>query len=287
VRAVAEIAKGRNVGRIGEDIQAGETVLHKGRVLRPQDVGVLSSIGVAGVAVRRQPRVALVVTGNELLAAGETPHGCRIADANGPMLAALTARDGGELLPGAIVPDEREAIHRAMRADADVVLVSGGSSCGQEDHAPSILSSEGDLAIHGISMKPARPTGMGTLGDRIVFLLPGNPVACLFAYDLFAGRAMRVLGGRPSNWPYRLVPARLSRDIKSEVGRIDYLRVRIVEHDKSDDGKEPTLIEPVPQSGASVLSSTVRADGFVLVPTERAASAAGEDVSLYLYDADL
>src|SRR5207244_3730615 len=119
---------------------------------------VLSSIGIAQVRAVRQPRVRLVVTGNELLPAGSTPEGSRIADANGPMLAALVRRDGGLVeFPGLVV-DEPTAILSALRAPADVVIVSGGSSVGVEDHAPMLLAKHGELAIHGIAMRPSSPT---------------------------------------------------------------------------------------------------------------------------------
>src|SRR5262245_37346571 len=139
-----EVPPGKNVGQRGEDVRAGTIVLTAGRVLRPQDLALLSSIGKADVEVVRQPRVRIVVTGSELLSAGQRPEGARIADANGPMLAALVERDGGvvlgtETVADYVVPDDPAAILAAMRKDADMVLVSGGSSVGQEDHAPALL----------------------------------------------------------------------------------------------------------------------------------------------------
>ncbi len=199
-------------------------------LLRPQDLGVLSSIGVQQVHVVRRPRVRLVVTGNELLPAGSRPQGYRIADANGPMLAALVERDGGLVdFPG-LVPDDPDAILDALHADADVVIVSGGSSVGVEDLAPTLLAQHGELAVHGIAMRPSSPTGFGRLGHRLVFLLPGNPVSCLCAYDFFAGRAIRALGGR-SQGRGRIARSRgtLTRKISSPIGRLDYARVRIVD----------------------------------------------------------
>ena len=119
------------------------------------------------------------------------------------MLAALVERDGGLVdFPG-LVPDEPGPILEALHADADVIVVSGGSSVGVEDLAPSLVAQHGELAIHGIAMRPSSPTGLGRIGERLVFLLPGNPVSCLCAYDFFAGRAIRALGGRDTAWPYR------------------------------------------------------------------------------------
>jgi molybdopterin molybdotransferase len=155
----------------------------------------------------------------------------------------------------------------------DIVIVSGGSSVGVEDLAPMLVAQHGELAVHGIAMRPSSPTGLGRIGSRLVFLLPGNPVSALCAYDFFAGRAIRALGGRPKPWPYRSVRGKLSRKISSPIGRLDYARVRL-------DGQ---WIEPVSVGGASVLSSTTRADGFVIVPDDSEGYPAGADVEVWLY----
>jgi molybdopterin molybdotransferase len=273
ISALDAVSPGKHVGRRGEDILRGTTLFQPGRVLRPQDLGVLSSVGVGDVRVFCRPRVRLVVTGNELLPSGSQPHGYRIVDANGPMLAALVARDGGLVEFPGLVPDEHDAILKALHADADVIIVSGGSSVGIEDLAPTLLAQHGDLAIHGIAMRPSSPTGLGRLEHRLVCLLPGNPVSCLCAYDFFAGRAIRALGGRTKAWPYHAVRAKLARKISSPIGRMDYARVQVV------DG----CVEPLAVSGASVLSSTTRADGFVIVPADSEGFAPGTEVEVWLY----
>jgi molybdopterin molybdotransferase len=274
VAALDELSPGKNVGLRGEDIRAGTVILPARRRLRPQDVGVLSSIGMAEVEVVRRPRVRIVVTGNELLPPGSPPVDNRIADANGPMLAALVTRDGGIPHNPGIVPDDPDAILYAMRDECDVVLVSGGSSVGREDHAPVLLARHGELAIHGIAIRPSSPAGMGRLDGRFVFLLPGNPVSCLCAYEFFAGRAIRALGGRSVDWPYCSVRMRLRRKLVSAVGRVDYARVAIV------DGE----VEPLAISGASILTSTTRADGIVVVPADSEGYSMGTEVLVYLYD---
>src|SRR5205823_6785283 len=131
----------RHVGRRGEDVEAGSVVLRAGRLLRPQDVAVLASVGAAPVSGVRRPRVAVVVTGDELLPAGAKPEGFRIVDSNSVMLEALVRRDGGLPAGARMVPDRREAVREALlTADAEVILVSGGTSVGQEDHAPRVLA---------------------------------------------------------------------------------------------------------------------------------------------------
>jgi molybdopterin molybdotransferase len=269
------VAPHKNVGEIGEDIREGDVLLDPGRRLRPQDAGLLASIGQAYVRCVRQPRVRLVVTGNELLPPGSVPHGSTIVDSNSVVLRGLLARDGGLALPFEILPDDPDVIRAAISdAEADIVLVSGGSSVGKEDHAPRLLDELGSLDFHGISMRPSSPFGVGHLGERLVFLLPGNPVSCLCAYEFFAGPAIRALGGRSRRWPHRRLRAPLGRKIASAVGRTDYVRVAL----------EEGRILPLATSGASILSSTVRATGAVIVPREREGMGEGEEVEVLLYD---
>jgi molybdopterin molybdotransferase len=270
----AALAPGRHVVRAGEDVAKGREVLACGRRLRPQDVGLLASIGVGTVLARRRPRVALLVTGNELLPPGSVPAGFRIVDSNSPMLAALVARDGGECLPVRYLPDDYALVRDAIRdADADVVLVTGGTSVGTEDHAPRAVAELGELAFHGVALKPGGPFGVGFLPGRFVPLLPGNPLSCFCAYDLFAGRVVRRLGGRSWELPYRPVTVPLGAKFASAAGRVDYVRVKV----------EAGKAVPV-AGGASNLSGAVVADGFVLVEENRAELAAGEEVRVWLYD---
>jgi molybdopterin molybdotransferase len=273
ISALTAVSPGKNVGKRGEDIGQGTLLLESGRILRPQDLGVLSSIGRGEVCVVRRPRVRVAVTGNELLGAGSRPHGFYISDANGPMLAALVERDGGIVdFPG-IVPDDRDAILEALRTDADIVIVSGGSSVGIEDLAPMLVAEYGELAVHGIAMRPSSPTALGRIEHRLIVLLPGNPVSCLCGYDFFGGRAVRALGGRSKTWSYRAIRGVLNRKINSQIGRLDYARVKV------QDGR----VEPLAIGGASILSSTTRADGFVIVGDDSEGFAAGTEVDVWLY----
>lgn len=268
---------GRHIGKAGEDVAEGMVVLSPGRVLRPQDLGVLSGLGVATIPVVRAPRVTIIITGDEILPSGSAPYGHRFADMNSPMLAALIVRDGG--IPRRIGPiaDDRETLRAALIESAkmsDAVLVSGGSSTGPEDHAPSLVAELGALSVHGVALRPASPSGLGFLGTVPILLLPGNPVSCLCAYDFFAGRVIRRLGGRNAEWPYRFGRLPLAQKLVSALGRVDYARVRLV------DGR----VEPLSVSGASILTSTTRADGFVVVPAGLEGHAEGVEVEVWMYD---
>jgi molybdopterin molybdotransferase len=277
--AISEaFAPQKNIGAIGEDIRAGDLLLRAGRRVRAQDAGLLASVGIRAPLCVRRPRVRLIVTGDELLPAGSRPAAPRIVDSNSVVLRALIARDGGELLPFEILPDRPERIRDALRArDADVAIVSGGSSVGSEDHAPRLVAELGSLDFHGISMRPSSPTGVGRIDGRLVFLLPGNPVSCLCAYEFFAGPSVRALGGRSRAWPHRRVRLPLARKISSAVGRTDYVRVAI----------ERAQAIPISTSGASILSSTVKADGCVIVPRELEGFREGGEVEVLLYDDEL
>jgi molybdopterin molybdotransferase len=275
VEISSALAPGKNVGRRAEDVRTGAMLLHVGHRLRAQDVGLLASIGMETAYVTRRPRVRIVVTGDELVEPGAGKGPFQIYDANSPMLRGLVARDGAILESIRRIGDERQAIRDAMlEPGADAVLVSGGSSVGAEDHAPVILAEAGELAVHGIAMRPSSPAGFGRLGAALVFLLPGNPVSCLCAYDFFAGRALRRLGARAPDWPHRIRRVPLKRKIASAVGRVDYCRVRL----------EAEEADPLALSGASILSSTTRADGFVIVPEESEGYAPGTEVPVYLYE---
>jgi molybdopterin molybdotransferase len=272
------VPPGRHIGHIGEDISAGTVILKAGRQLRPQDLGVLASIGKGQISVVRLPAVSVIITGNELLPCGATPEGYRIVDSNSVMLDALIRRDGAESSIAPLQPDTFDAIRFALLGELergiDMVLISGGSSVGQEDHAPRVVALEGELLIHGVALRPASPTGVGFVRGKPVFLMPGNPVSCLCAYDLFAGRLVRRLGGRSPEMPHRTLTLPLGHKLASAIGRVDYVRVAVREG----------LVEPMATSGASILSSTTRADGFVLVPRDSESYPPGENVRVYLYD---
>jgi molybdopterin molybdotransferase len=225
--------------------------------------------------VVRRVRVRVIATGDELLAPGSMPHGARIADVNTPMLEALIRRDGGVPVHGPVVPDQPAPILAALKDDADVVIVTGGSTAGPEDHAPTLVAKHGELAFHGIAVRPGHRTGMGLLEHRLVFLLPGNPAACLCNYDLFAGRAVRSLAGLSPDWPHRQLRLPLADTLSSEKGCTELARVKIT---------QAGTVEPIAISGSSMLTTTTRADGFVILPDACESIPRGTEVEVMLYD---
>ncbi len=265
----------KHIGRTGEDIQSGAVVVEPGRLLRPQDIAVIASIGTPTVTVRCQPKVRVIITGNELVKPGQKKRPHQIYEANSSLLLGAIPRDGGIVESINFVEDTERAIEDALLIpDVDVILISGGSSVGAEDFAPLLIERHGELPIHGIAMRPSSPTGLGQVGAALVVLLPGNPVSCLCAYDFFAGRAIRQLAGRSTDWPFRQVTVTLEKKIVSAIGRVDYCRVAV----KNEKSAIPLAI-----SGASILSSTTRADGFVIVTSESEGLPEGSVVTAILY----
>lgn len=278
VRISGPVAPGKNVGRRGEDVAEGAVALPVGRLLRPQDVGLAAALGAERLSVAPRPRMAILATGDEIVRAGAEAGPWQVFDANSPMLGALVGRWGG--VPGStsLQPDEAPRIRRALQRmvaapSADIVVVTGGSSVGREDHAPGILADMGRLEFHGVALRPAGPVGFGVVSGKPVFLLPGNPVACLCAFDLLVGPALRRLQGLPPEPPYARARMPLARRLSSVAGRTDYARV----------ATGPEGVEPIAVSGASILSTATRADGYVVVPEAVEGWDPGERVEVHLY----
>ncbi len=275
IQVLEAVPPGTHVGKMGEDIRQDQVLFEKGRCLRPQDIGVLASIGLEKIKVVRKPKVELLITGNELLKPGEKPSGVQIVDSNSVMLSPLIVRDGGVLKDVYHVPDKRELLRKHLSSSrSDLICMTGGTSVGIDDHGPVLVDELGELLVHGIPMRPAAPTGFGIIGEKKVFLLPGNPVSCLSAYDYFVRRALRMMGGRSEEWPYRSKIVKLATKISSEIGRIEYVRFQIE--------NERAFI--IAAGGASILSSTTQADGFLLTEEHSEGFAEGEEVQVWLYD---
>jgi molybdopterin molybdotransferase len=288
VRVAGAVAVGDNVVYRGADLKRGDVVLRPGRRLRPQDVAVLASLGQTEVEVVRRPRVAVLVTGDELRAPGEALEPGQIYNSNAYALAAQVALAGGlpELWPP--IPDDLDAVAGALRealARAEVVLVSGGSSVGIKDLTVQALEviPGTEVIVHGVATRPGRPSILATAGDRLVVGIPGNPVSAIISFEMFGRPALqRLLRLSPEETAVprggaRLV-ARLEAPISSTRGRQDYARVSLRAAEPGEAGVR-WLASPVPGTSA-ILTSMVFADGLVVVPPEAAQLREGEEVEV-------
>jgi molybdopterin molybdotransferase len=275
--AHGSVVPGRNVARAGEDIRQGDMVLERGRVLRPQDLGVLASTRLVEVPVVRRPVVGILSTGNELVEAGSVDAGQpgRVVNSCRYMLEGLVSQIGGEARWLGAVRDDVEALRTALQAfEGDILLTTGATSTGKEDYLPGLLSEVGELLFHGVNIRPASPLAFGRLGNALVVLLPGNPVAALVGFDVFVRPALQRQLGQREGRENRRVRGRLRRKVASALNRTDFVRVRLV-----GEGE----VEPLRSGGAGVLTSVTRADGFVIVPRDDEGFEAGSEVEVYLY----
>jgi len=264
---------GTHVLRQGEDLSIGQTVLTKGRRIRAQDVAMLVTVGALEVAVARKPRVRIVPTGNELVPPGASAIGSQVVESNSFMLALLAERDGAEVEVHPIVRDDEAALERAIaREGADLVVVTGGSSVGKQDLGPVVVRRAGELPIHGVHARPASPSGVGFAHGKAIVLAPGFPVASYVAWDLF-GRTIvqRMLGIEPF-LPYPLTSGVLAAPYSKPPERLDIARVTL----------SNGAISVLP-GGAALLSTTTKADGFVLFPPGNGRFSAGSTNAVHLY----
>ena len=277
VLAHGSVVPGRNVARAGEDIRKGDRVLERGRILRPQDLGVLASIRMVEVKVTRRPVVGILSTGNELVEPGSAEAGRpgRVVNSCRYMLEGLVTQTGGAARWLGTLRDDREALRAALEAfDGDILLTTGATSTGKEDYLPGLLAELGELLVHGVNIRPASPLAFGRLGKALAVLLPGNPVAAMVGFDVFVRPALQLqLGQREERWNRR-VRGRLRRKLASALNRTDFVRVQLV-----GEGE----VEPLRSGGAGVLTSVTRADGFVIVPRDDEGFEAGTEVEVYLF----
>jgi len=283
VEATRRSAPGENVIRRAEDVSRGAVVLRRGTRLRPQDVGLLAGIGVVEVEVFLQPRVAVLATGDEIIPPDRRPTTGEVRDINTYTISALVQQEGGIPHVYEIVPDDRSRLLGALeaaRAASDLVLVSGGSSVGQKDAVAWAINAMGSpgVIVHGVNIKPGKPTILGVVDGTPVVGLPGHPVSGMVIFDVFVRDVLRGLAGRtPPRDLGRIVRARMGRRVPSAGGREDHVRVFLEERDGA--------LWAIPQLGKSgIITTMTRADGLVVVPPERDGLAEGDDVAVELFE---
>jgi molybdopterin molybdotransferase len=274
---------GDNVIRRAEDVRRGDVALRPGTRLRPQDIGLLAAIGITDVPVFVRPRVAIIATGDEIVPADRTPEGGQVRDVNTYALAALVRQEGGAAHLAGIVEDVYDVLLRALRdarADSDLVLVSGGSSVGERDAVARAIGELGrpGVIVHGVSIKPGKPTILALVDGTPVIGLPGHPVSGMVIFDVFVRDVLRGLAGRNAARPFgRVVRARLARPIPSAGVREDHIRVYLERRDGE--------LQAVPVLGKSgIITTMTRADGIVVVPIGRRLLEAGADVDVELFE---
>ena len=272
----AELKRGANVRKAGEDVEAGETVLEEGAVLRPQDLAALASLGFSEVACFERLKVAIVSTGDEVRRGGSGLESGQVYDANAPMLAPLIASAGAVAADLGVFPDNLQEVKARLGEAArafDVIITSGGASRGEEDHVVAALDQLGKRHLWQLAIKPGRPMSFGQIGDCVVLGLPGNPVAVFVCFLLYVWPLLRRMGG--AAWPeprrYRLPALFAFPDRK--VGRREFWRGMLRETPQG------LAVDKFARDGSGLISGLRAADGLIDIPEDVAEVKAGDRVA--------
>jgi molybdopterin molybdotransferase len=274
---------GENVSKQGEDIQKGDVAARAGTRLKPQHLGLIAALGISKVSVYDKARVAVLTTGNELVELGNRIEESQIFDTNKLVLSALCSDLGAEPLDLGIAKDDVDDISEKLKVGlgkSDVIITSGGTSVGGSDFVPDAVGRLGKpgVIVHGVAMRPAMPTALAAVNGKPILILPGNPVAAIIGFEVFARPLICRLLGMKQAEPRIAVQARMTRGIATALGRRNFVRVRVFRHN------DELLAEPISARGSSMISTMTKANGFVTVPENREGLEEKELVSVNLFD---
>ena len=272
---LSSVAPGTNLIYRHDDVAPGHTLCHAGQALAAHHVGALASLGITRVQALAPVRVGILSTGDEIVPADATPQGAQMRDVNGPLLASAVRACGGEGVHLGIVPDEADALEAAVAeacSTCDVVLVSGGSSVGQRDATSTVFGKLGTILLHGIAMKPGKPTLVTRLGDTPAFGLPGHPLAAYFVFLEFVRPLLLAMQGiAEGGVPTRA--ASLTQAVPSNHGRAECVAVHV------EEGPEGLRATPV-RSKSGLMSLLSQASGYIVVPRDTEGLAIGTPVQV-------
>ena len=279
------VAPGENVLQPGEDVQAGELLFEAGMRLRPQDVGLLAALGLARLTAYQKPRVAILSSGDEIVPINQGPGPGQVRDANAYLAAAQVQAWGGLPLIRGILPDEFNALRAALAAaliDADLILISGGSSVGVRDLTLAAIQDlpGAEVLVHGVAIRPGKPTilaAVGETGTKPLLGLPGHPASAAVVMEVLGRPLLEQLSGLKVRAPWgRSVSAALSRNLSGASGREDYVRVRL--------RREGDNLWADPVLGPSgLISPLVQSDGLVMIPLGVEGLFKGEEAEVRLF----
>ncbi|MFI4972330.1 MAG: molybdopterin biosynthesis protein, partial [Hyphomicrobiales bacterium] len=255
-------APGQFISYAGSDIARGETLLRRGTRIGSREIGLLAACGLASVDVVRRPKVAVLSTGDELVAPGAALKPASVYDSNGAIIAAAVTEAGGEPLAMGAFPDDEAALEKAVRealVTSDIVVLSGGTSKGAGDLSHRVVSRLGPpgILVHGVALKPGKPLCLGVIGDKPIVVLPGFPTSAIFTFHAFVAPVIRARAGLPPEAAPTLT-ARMPVRIASELGRKEFVLVSLIESD------EGAIAFPIGKGSGSVTSFS-QADGFLAI----------------------
>jgi molybdopterin molybdotransferase len=283
------VAPGENVLSPGEDVAGGDVLFSAGRGLRPQEIGLLAALGITRLRVYQKPRVAVIASGDEIVPLDGRPGPGQVRDANSYLAAAQVAEGGGLPFLLGIVPDDFASLRQTLTAalaDADLILISGGSSVGARDLTLTAIQDlpGAEVLVHGVALRPGKPTilaALGPGGPKPLLGLPGHPASAAVVMEVLGRPLLSRLAGltQPASWG-RTVIALLSRNLAGATGREDCVRVRL-RRDGSTLWADPVL------GPSGLLSPLVKSDGLVMIPLEVEGRFKGEEVTVHLFGGEM
>lgn len=280
VEVLRAVGVGENVLQTGEDVSEGEQVIPAGARLRPAEIGGLMALGVTRVNISRQPRVGIISSGDEVVSPEEEMLPGQVRDVNTYSLGALVEQAGGVAVPYGIVADqfeELQALAAKTLQECDLLVITAGSSASTRDLTAQVINTLGrpGVLVHGVDVRPGKPTILAICDGKAVIGLPGNPVSALVIGRLFVTPLVEALSGLQRKPPRAMMPARLTINLSSQAGREDWIPVALIEKEG--------MIQAEPIFGKSNLIFTLaRADGLIRIPPEANGLGAGELVEVWL-----
>jgi molybdopterin molybdotransferase len=280
IEILRPVAPGENMLKTGEDVAAFEEVIPRGVRLRPPEIGGLAALGITQVQVAGRPRVGIISSGDEVISPNEKPAPGQVRDVNTYTLSALVERHGGVPVLYGIVPDAFDALVSVLSKaiqECDGVVITAGSSASTRDLTAQAIKSQGDpgVLVHGVNVRPGKPTILAVCQGKPLIGLPGNPVSALVIASLFVLPVIDYLTGARSDQRTPFIPARLTLNLPSQAGRDDWVPVRLI---ASGQG---ILAEPI-FFKSNLIFNLVRADGLIHIPADATGLSAGQPVEVTL-----
>lgn len=276
VEILTSVTPSQDIGKKGSDVQAGQVILEKNKLLNPPKIGVIAAQGIDTVEVYKKPVVGVISTGNELLTNQEEIKPGKIYDVNSEMIKAGVESCGAEGRTLGIVKDVYDDLKAKITEslkECDILLCSGGTSAGVGDNIRQILDEIGTVYIHGITVQPGKPTILGVVDGKIVIGLPGNPVSAIVIFNVFVAPSIKKLAGFVDEQPHKTIKGKLARRIHSPIGRMQYQLVRV------EDG----IVYPIFKDSGAIFS-LASAAGYTKVSKQTEMVEEGEEVEVTLFN---
>lgn len=277
----SSVTPGQNISKMGEDVKEHELILKKNMKLSFQDLGMLAAMKFSEVDVLRKLKIAVLSTGNELVQVEESRKTTKEIDVNRIILSALCLDIGAEIIDLGIAKDDFKELKKKIEkglSTGDIVIVTGGTSVSNTDLTAEVINSIGKpgMIVHGISIKPGKPTGLAIINDKIIISLSGYPIAAIVGFEALVKPILVKFQGI-HEMPNPKIKAKMIRRVASPLGERNYVRVR-VEKSNGD-----FIASPLRTKGSGILSSMIRANGFLIIPEDREGMDEGEEVEIQLF----